>query len=322
MLKYCLLVIVLLGMVLSANAKDIPKKLKGVELYDWLSWDGIYDPSIDNESIRKALEKGLFGDDEDVANAAINTIGWYAARVNIESRQPSEDDPLVVRDVQDIPGLRKFLVDRWSEKYEENPNYISEMNESDTFDRYEDRNGRQMTRLDKVWMSIPNMLATLFPKDSEVHEIIWKAYNPKQDLQMLSRLDAGEFNTQKAIDFRIMVLLDGETADHNIAAAARSLGLFQSEKGLEALLTRARNKEDRTSAMAHIIEAIVAYEEKAVPFADLIRSTAQTYDLTTDRELQRPSRYNSTHMIGRQYRVQMALQKLKELEEAHEEEAP
>lgn len=322
MLKYCLLVFVLLGTVLSVNAKGIPKKLKGVELYDWLSWEGIYDPEIDNEAIRKALEKGLFGDDEDVANAAILTIGWYAARVNWESRQPIEDDPLVVRDVQDIPGLRKFLVDRWSEKYEENPNYIAEMNDSDAFDRSEERNGRQITRLDKVWMSIPNMLATLYPKDSEVHEIIWKAYNPKQDFQMLSRLDAGEFNTQKAIDFRIKVLLDGKTTDHNIAAAARGLGLFQSDEGLEALLARARNTEKRTSAMAHIIEAIVAHEEKAVPFADLLRRTAEIYDLTTNRKLQRPSHYNSTHTIGQQYRVQQALQKLKELEEAQEDDAP
>lgn len=319
MLKYCLRVFALLGLVLSASAKELPSDLEGVELYDWLSSEGIFDASIDNKSIQNLLEKGLFGDDEDITNAAIETIGWYAAKVRNFRRYPIKDEPLVVRDVQDIPGLRKLLVDRWNDGYEKNPDYISEMNDSDWQDRNEERNGQLFTRLDRVWMSIPNILATLFPKDSEVHEIIWKAYHAKQEFQMLSRLDAGEFNTQKAIDFRIKILLGAKTSDHNIATAALGLGLFQSDDGLEALLTRAKNTEEQTSAMAHIIEAIVAHEEKAVPFAGLVRRTAQIYDLIADEELQRPSHYNSTHTIGREYRVQIALQKLKALEEAHEE---
>ena len=322
MLKDCSLGFILLCIVLTANAKEIPAHLEGVELYDWLSYEGIYDPEIDNELVNEVLEEALFGDDSDISNAAIGAIGWYVARLRTERWQPLEDDPLADRDLQSIPGFRKFLVESWTEEYEKNPNYIADMTDTDWSNTWEVRNERTVIRLDKVWMTIPGILASLFPKDSDVHDILWKTYDPRQIYQMLSRLEAGEFTTIKATDFRIEVLLNEEAEHFEIATAARGLGLFQSKKGLDALLTRLRNKEEPTTAIAHIVEAIVAHGTKAVPFADLVRSTVERYNLVKSYTMERPAYYNSNHVVGMVYRVQIALRKLKELEESHEDEEP
>ena len=310
------LVFLLLLFTLCSCVQEIPAHLEGVELYDWLSYEGIYDPKIDNELVNEVLEEALFGDDSDLANAAIGAIGWYVARLVTERWQPLEDDPLADRDFGSISGLRKFLINSWTEEYEKNPDYIADMSDADWTNTLEVRNERTLYRLDKVWMTIPGILASLFPKDSEVHDILWKVYDPSQNLQMLSRLEAGEFSTIKATDFRIDVLLSEETGHFEKAIAARGLGLFPSEKGFDALLTRLKNKEEPTTAIAHIIEAIVAHGTKAVPFADLVRNTADHYNLVKSYKLDRPAYYNADHIGGRDYRVQIALQKLKELEES------
>ena len=320
MRKNLIAVCILLNVVLTLNAKEIPAELEGVELYDWLTHDGIFDPKIDDKTIQSVLEHGLFNDDKDISNAAIGTIIRYLAIVSARRRQPSEDEPLIARDLHGIEGLRALLVDTWNHEHKQNPNFISEMNNSDWLDMFETRNERVVARLDKVWLGIPNSLAILYPKDSEVHDILWKTYDPKQVFQMLIRLEDGEFETKKATDFRIEMLLDENTPHFAIAAAARGLGLFRSDEGLEALLTRLKNTEKTTDAIAHIIEAIVAHGEKAVPFADLLRSTADQYTLISNDTLTRPTGYNSNHVIGLKYRVQVALQKLEELEESHDNE--
>lgn len=317
MLKVRLLVIVVLCINLSSCSNKIPANHEGVELYDWLSYEGLYDPSIDNKTVQQVLEEGLFSDEQDVVNAAIGTIGWYASRVSIERRQPLEDDPLVVRDVQTIEGLRKLLVDTWNQKYKQNPNYIAEMTDSDWLKVFEMRNERVITRLDKMWLGIPGTLAVLYPKDVEVHDLIWKAYDPKQDRQMLIRLEDGEFDTKRAMDYRIKVFLDEKSPSYVKAIAARGLGLFPSDEGLEALLPYVLDSEKSTDAIAHVIEAIVAHGDKAVEFADQLRSTAERYDLVRDFTMDRPTYYNGDHMTGRDYRVQIALRKLQELEELH-----
>lgn len=316
-LKYCLQVVVLLGLVLSANAKEIPADLEGVELYDWLLTEGLFDPLLDNKSIHEVLVKGLYSHDEDVTNAAINAIGWYVVRAALERRRLTKEDPVVERDLQDILGLRKLLLDRWNREYDKNPEYISEITDSDQVDFYEMRNDRYFMRLDKVWMGIPETLALLYPTDMEIAELTWKAYDDWRGFQMLIRLDESVSRAEQNTHFRIEMLWNNP---HSVVVAAvRGLGLFQSDEGLAALVMRLKNVEEPTDAIAHIIEAIVAHGEKALPFANLLRHTAETNGLVTEEQLQRPAHYNSTHTIGRKYRVQIALQKLKEFEDAQED---
>ncbi|MYD46408.1 MAG: hypothetical protein F4W92_08660 [Gammaproteobacteria bacterium] len=317
MLKIRLVFLAILCTSLGSCSNQIPADLEGVELYDWLSFEGLYDPSIDNKTILQLLEEGLFNDNQRIVNATLETIAWYAARVRIERWQPSEDDPLVERDVLSIAGLRKFLVDTWNREFKENPNFISEASDTDQLNSVESGNYRVLRHVNDAWTIIPGILSVLYPKDVEVHEIIWQAYNPKQDLQMLTRLEDGGFDSKRTTDYRIQMLLDEKSPHFVVAMAARGLGLYRSDDGLEALLIRVRDTDRRTTAIAHIVEAIVAHESKAIPYSDLLRRTAQDYDLIQNEQLERPAYFNATHLIGREFRIQTALLKLQELEEKH-----
>ncbi len=37
-----------------------PKQLKGVELYDWLGYEGMMDPELSNDYIHDVLEEGIY----------------------------------------------------------------------------------------------------------------------------------------------------------------------------------------------------------------------------------------------------------------------
>ena len=305
--------ITLISIVVTAVADNpIPDHLKGVELYDWLGYEGIWNATLDDDTVLELISDGVFHDDSDISFAAISATGWYASVVEMESwLQTGTKFPHY--NIQDIPGLKDFLLKVWDRESKANPHFKTEAYFAEL---PEIRNERLVSRLDRVWIQIPGILATFFPKDPDVLKVLWEVMLPNQHGQMLRNLDTGEFDTEEAIDFRVRCLMDTEMADTIVARAALGLGRFQSKKGFDALLSRLNDTENRTSAIAHIIEAIVMYGKEAVAHADQLRSVASLYNLRTEEgvQLSKPNGYNTTYLIGMKYRTHLALAKLRELE--------
>lgn len=154
--------VLLVGSCTLLLAKDVPADLEGVELYDWLGFEGIYDPTLNNDTVIDVLEKGLFSDDSDVVAAALNAMNWYASWVGWGGRSPVEPRPFD-RELQRISGLKAFLVETWQTEFAESPDFHSNQG----LDMMEIRNGRAVFKSESVWQLIPNILAVLYPKDPE-----------------------------------------------------------------------------------------------------------------------------------------------------------
>ncbi len=304
----------LIGFCTFLPAKDIPADLEGTELYDWLGYEGIYDPELENDTVIETLERGLSSKDSEIVSAALNAINWYASWVGWDSRSPEEPRPLD-RELQRISGLKALLVDTWQEEFGENPDFHANQG----LDMMEIRNGRAVFKSEWVWQLIPNILAVLYPKDPEGHEIIWESKNPNGAESLLLLLNLGEYSSNKDQELRISVLLDRTVEATLTAEAARGLGLFRSKEGLEALVSRLEESAKYpTNAVGHLVEAVVEYGNDCLPHAELLRKTGRR--LQIDEQIgvryDKPKGYGVTPELGKRYRIQVALEKLDELERA------
>lgn len=315
-MKYSLLIgiLMLVGSCALVSPNGIPADLEGTELYDWLGFEGIYDSDLDNDTVINVLEKGLFSDDPDIVAAALNAINWYTSWVGWDSRSPEEPRPLD-RELQRISGLKALLVDTWQKGFAENPGFDA----SQGPDMIEIRNGRAVLKSDSVWTLIPNILAVLYPKDPDGHEIIWESKGPNGSDSLILLLNLGEYSSNKDQELRISVLLDRKVDARHTAEAARGLGLFRSKEGLEALVSRLEDSARYpTNAVGHLVEAVVEYGEECLPYAELLRKTSRR--LQIDEQIgvryDKPRGYGVTPEVGKRYRIQVALEKLDELERA------
>ena len=305
----------LVGSCALIPSSDIPAGLEGVELYDWLAYEGIGDRELDNQTVRDILEMGLSSEDPEVAGAAINSIVFYTSWVEIDSWAPEEPPP-IDRELQRITGLKELLVDKWENGFARSPDF---QDNRDLDEGMEIRGGRVVLSSGDVWQMIPNILAVLYPKDSDVHRIVWEARAPKNVGQLLRRLDIGQFATKKDQDFRLAVLLDRNASDDDIARAALGLGKYRSDEGLKALVSRLEeSRKSPTNAVGHIVEAVVEYRTDCLPYVELLRKTGRrlVIDDQNGTRFEKPRNYGLTPDIGKQYRIQVALEKLDELERA------
>lgn len=136
---------------------------------------------------------------------------------------------------------------------------------------------------------------------------------------MLLLLNLGEYSSNKDQELRISVLLDRTVEARHTAEAARGLGLFRSKEGLEALVSRLEESAKySTNAVGHLVEAVVEYGNDCLPHAELLRETGRR--LQIDEQIgtryDKPKGYGATPELGKRYRIQVALEKLDELERA------
>lgn len=315
-IKYSFLMVsmLLVGSCTLLLDKDLPVDLEGAELYDWLGLEGIYDPDLDNDTVIDVLEEGLFSDDPDIVAAALNAISWYASWVGWDGRSPVEPRPFD-RELQRISGLKALLVDTWQKGFAENPGFDA----SQGLDMMEIRNGRVAWKSESVWILVPNILAVLYPRDPDGYKIIWESKGPNGIGSLLQLLNFGEYSSNKDQELRISVLLDRNIEAMHTAEAARGLGLFRSKEGLEALISRLEESAKYpTNAVGHLVEAVVEYGNDCLPYAELLRKTGRR--LQIDEQIgvryDKPKGYGVTPELGKRYRIQVALEKLDELERA------
>ena len=116
----------------------------------------------------------------------------------------------------------------------------------------------------------------IFPEDENVHDIIWRGLPQSNPDDLLEALFTRRFNNRKDQKYRVNVLTNPNTTVSQARLAARSLSEFHAEGGLETLA-----KVLEENILLHdppqitIVDSMIKYEAKAVPYINLMREKLQ-----------------------------------------------
>ena len=258
---------------LSAEESD-PKGLTEHETYIWLEREGIFDPEVPNDRVHELISQGIKHDDPKIVHCSLSAVVWYASLTShwrverIERKPPSPD-----RQLGKIPDLYDLMVGLWEKGWKESDGVVPEAQYPDNHDeRMEHRTG--CIAPDPIWTSLSLTMASIFPGDEKVYDIIWKDLPQTGPGSLLIGLFEGKFNNPKDQQYRIDFLTDRETELYWSSLAARSLGDFRSEQGLETLATTLEDKKMKWGTpQLVIVEAMMKYEADAAPYISLMRET-------------------------------------------------
>ena len=309
--------LVLFGSLGLAEENDQEERSE-YETYVWLEQKAMTDEKITNSEIHELIAKGLQHSDPEIVRLCLNTVLWHmsAAQKAIEDGLT----PTIDRSLQEIPGLYDALIEYWNKEWERagkampgledtfDPDKKALVSGMDTTDALEftqkiSEGKMSLVSVYQLWPGIPKLLAQLFPRKEEVYEVIWDAWGvqaqayqggpPDETGQnnpypLLACLFHGRFKNPQDQEFRIRILQNADSTRLISKLAARSLGDLQSENGFEALSTVLLD-DDRAEDAPHleIVEAMLKYGEKAVPYFDRMSSSVSKNELlnSTDRKL-------------------------------------
>lgn len=290
-------------------------ELAGVELYDWLGVDGYYTDDYSDEELQKLVAEGLSNEDPHIVSATIGSLAWYAVHTFTQIDETGK--PRFDRGLNKVPDLKQTLIDVWRKNKTEDSYPLTE---EDVDNSIEFRNELIVLSFDYVWSYVPPILAALFPKDAEVHTVLWDGYDPKNPASVLDWLNRGQFTTDEATRLRLELL--NTVGGPAPLLAAVGLGFTETEEALTALVERLEKDPGNRVLCAHLIESISAHSERAIPHLALLRSSAREADLLPPEgsTLVRPEGYGIGTDVGIEYRTQQAIRRLEELEEKSAEE--
>ena len=289
---------------------------------------GVNDPSLSNSDVNEQIAELLFSGDSEKVKAGLTQLNAYVEFVHWNS-QAGERAP-VSRDFASISGLKEFLIWRWREEIRESDGIPPRFQASPDVDVEDELEIMQDVEKFKEWMNatkppawitIPFILAVVFPGDSEVHEVIWESHDPSQPGGTLNALTMGRFTTPEATALRIEALF-AESDDflaHFSANAARGLGRCQTDEGFHALVRRMEGLNEILLASI-VVEAIVAYGTKALAHRDELTKIGARFQVTAEVNLTPPTTNVSTTPIESEsrYRLHRALKSLERLAKFHE----
>ncbi len=287
----------------------------GVDLYDWLGNDGYYTDDYSDKELQNFVAQGLESESAEIFSATVGSLAWYA--VHTITQRDESGNPRFDRGLTSVPGLKQKLINYWRTNKTEDSYPLTA---DDVDNSVEFRNELLVLAHDFAWSYVPPTLAALFPKDKEVHAILWEGHDPENPAIILDWLNRGQFTTDEATEIRLKSLssLDVPT----LIFAAIGLGFTESEKVLIALVDRLERDSGDRAVRAHLIDSIVAHGERAISHFDLLVKAAKASDLLPPEgsTLVRPEGYGIGTEIGLEYRTQQALQKLEELKNQNSEE--
>lgn len=222
----------------------------------------IFDPSVSNEEINELVQYGVESSDSRVVDLTIQALSRYTDSVVLGSSRSLE--PLPKRSFQEIHGLKNFLINEWNIQHTRSGFDTNAQMERDVISAFPDQSSIKLEsdlRKDNVdknletvwesvrdnissWLHIPRMLSLYWPKDDEVHNLIWRYYENDRNVSatsMLTFLNTGEFSTPKANEYRMTQLVsyakeEGPHADVAIRMAARGLALSYPEEAIPKLI--------------------------------------------------------------------------------------
>ena len=266
---------VLLMFSIPISSENDPSNLEDIELFDWIGHNGVEDPTWSDERIFKAIQQGLSHNRTDIVNATIGATAWIAAYadLNLEDHRSTKR---VARDIGSLPGVKEFLINHWDEAFRENSNpWIG----TDTTKFVEIRNSKTVWKSEWAWLTIPATLATFFPRDPEIVEILWQAHNPNHPELLLSLLNVAQIETKEANEFRVQILFNQSVTAFATVLAIDSLGRFRSDDGLAALVNRLGRKGTSMELATILLSSIGAYGEAIKPYQNILNKTTRELGL-------------------------------------------
>lgn len=274
-------------------SQEIPQSLQGIELYDWIGHQAIWDVEVTNATLNSALEAGLNSEDRDIQSATLGALAWISVYKSMNLS--AQDRFYVPRTVEQIPDLKEKLIQIWEQNRKQQPNAWLQA-ESDTTSSDTDavfveiRNGRTVWKAPWAWLTIPAVLVTFFPQDPVVHDIVWDAQHPQQPLLTLTLLDVGKFTSTKATEFRIKCLTKKHGSVQLQLRATLGLGRFQSPLGLAALVSLIQRDDVSHNVVAVALESIATYPDAMKLYAEQINGVLERLDfvLPVDVQLKAP----------------------------------
>ena len=243
------------------------------ETYIWLEREGVYDPDVPNSEVYDLLAKGIAHEDPKIVHCAISVAVMYTAwssTLRAEGKQAPTD-----RQLEKTPGLYDLLIGLWEDGWKKSGGKVPEPQyPADHYERVVEKTG--CVAPDPVWTSLSLPMATLFPGDEKVYDIIWKDLPSVGTVSILTGLNEGKFNNPKDQQFRIDLLKNPETGQYVASLAARGLGDLPAEQGLETLVSALTGEYLKWGVPELVIvEAMMKYKEEAVPHIPIMRETLE-----------------------------------------------
>ena len=254
----------------------------------WLERDGIFDPEVPNSEVHALLNEGLYHRDPKIVACSISAIFWYV-RISDTLEVIRKPRP-IDRKLAEIPGIYDLFIELWDEGWTESGGIVPDSEPSaDTFwDRVMNKTDCIVSDGDPVWVSLLHPLVYMFPRDEKVHEILWKQMPQMNPDGLIRELREGQFDTPKGQQHRIDILTNPETEEVTATLAAKSLGVFRTDDGLEALVSVLQtDTHGYVPTKMTIVDSIMRYEEDGVPHIALMRQTLDSVptDDAADRKL-------------------------------------
>ncbi len=252
--------------------------------FRYLRNEGIFNPQISDETVIAMLSEGISHDDDKVVELTLRTLIEYSGAIAF-SESVDMPDYHPRRPVHQVSNLRKFLIERYSVPQSQIgfdldldlPNLS--LSDIEAMDRSE-----LDAILEKIKDSIPlhdgilMLLCRLWPKDPEIHSLVWKYQmdNPSMPAsQMLGLLNEGQFDTIEANDYRLSLLKtydqeSGPTGNFT-TMVARGLALGYPEKAIPALIETGTNTDHMESREAVLITLSGYSEAQLEPYESELR---------------------------------------------------
>lgn len=284
LIKYILCAAVLLTSsvgTLQAEANN-QTSTSEIEQYIWLNTEGMNDLETSNEQIHKLITSGLHHQNESIVHCTVSTLSAFIGK----SKQYRKKGLTyhIDRDLKNKKEWREVLIEMWSENWTTVGKVFPQIKvPDDLLERIQDKTG--CIGVQPTWIMLPQILAYLYPQDSTVYEIIWDAFpippggfrgglieKDNNPLPLLSCLFDGQFSNEKDQNLRIDLLSNRQTSRSIAQLAARSLGEFRTDNGLETLADTLQDKgHEYGTPILEIVESIMKYDAQASQYIPLIQ---------------------------------------------------
>ncbi|MYJ75087.1 MAG: hypothetical protein F4089_08285 [Gammaproteobacteria bacterium] len=241
------------------------------DAYKDFARSGVFDPELSNSKANNLASKGLFSGNRHLIRLTVEAMGAHAiAR--------AAGKTVVERRFSAVPQLKEFLIAHWRARLTEEGGVIVPLEEQEAIAGFVKE---ALDNGDNPWVAmvafipdlsiIPSVLATHFPGDEDVYDLLWDFYPllepaPQAPGWILGLFNEGLFKTYEVDQLRI----DSLGSDERLAfiEAAKGLAMSKPQRALEPLIAAARDNDDDPVLEMYLTRAIVAYGPEAISVLD------------------------------------------------------
>ena len=286
---FCFLVLI------TSHAKDLKDDLK---MGYFVTYDELLETSVSDELINAKISRSMKGGGKNEWEETIFSLGIYAEKIwETKNNSTNVTDTTVIREVKAVEGLRDNLIRHFSDAHKISGYDAYAQAKEDIESGFSRRdivstvngNGSDLwlsassmeeasiliKRRFSSWLNIPIILSVLWQEDLEVHEFIWQYYKKDRSMlpyELLYLLNAGNFKTHEANEFRIEQLYSATDNKHDIntiqvvSLAAKGLAFSHPEDAIPALLEAGR---EHIQSRGDVVITLAGYKNSQLdPYYD------------------------------------------------------